>query len=97
MPWPSSDAARTGHRGIDISGALIGKAADAERNDLLVIRYVHADVASPAGLGAATFDAVTRDFGFSDIDDPDRCTSLPDALRQASLLRVVDWELSVPS
>lgn len=67
------ELARRGARvvGIDISGELIGKAEDAERNDPLGIRYVHADVAAPTALGVAAFDAVTCNFGLSDIDDLD--------------------------
>ncbi len=40
---------------------------------IMGIRYVHADIAAaiPAGLAADTFDAVTCNFGLSDIDDLD--------------------------
>ena len=63
--------------GIDISARLIAKAVAAERDQPLGIRYIHADVtAAPADLdaatfGAATFDAVTCNFGLSDIDNLD--------------------------
>jgi SAM-dependent methyltransferase len=58
--------------GIDISTALIGKALEAEREHPLGIRYLRADVASPIGLGDGVFDAVTCNFGLSDIDDLDQ-------------------------
>jgi 2-polyprenyl-3-methyl-5-hydroxy-6-metoxy-1,4-benzoquinol methylase len=58
--------------GADISGALISKAREAERDQPLGIRYLHADVASPTGLGDARFDAVTCSFGLSDIDRLDQ-------------------------
>ena len=54
-----------GLTGIDISGALIGKARQAERAEPLGIRYVHADVTSPGGLDAAFYDAVTCNFALS--------------------------------
>jgi len=58
--------------GIDISARLIAKAVAAERDQPLGIRYLHADVtAAPADLGAVTFDAVTCNFGLSDIDNLD--------------------------
>lgn len=55
--------------GVDISAALIGRARDAERARPLGIQYRHADVASADGLGDAEFDAVTCNFGLTDIDD----------------------------
>jgi SAM-dependent methyltransferase len=55
--------------GVDVSAALIGKALDAERDHPLGIRYRKADVSSGAGLGEAGLDAVTCNFGLSDIDD----------------------------
>jgi len=55
--------------GIDISGALIAVARQAEQDEPLGISYVHADVASPGCLGAALYDAVTCHFALSDIDD----------------------------
>jgi 2-polyprenyl-3-methyl-5-hydroxy-6-metoxy-1,4-benzoquinol methylase len=60
-----------GLTGIDISGVLIGVAREAERDQPLGIRYLHADVTSPGWQGATTFDAVTCSFGLSDIDDLD--------------------------
>ena len=60
--------------GADISAVLIGKAVRAERDQPLGLRYVHADVTSPgwhAILESAVFDAVTCNFGLSDIDDLD--------------------------
>jgi SAM-dependent methyltransferase len=68
--------------GVDISAALIARAEAAERDQPLGIRYIHADVASGAGLDPATYDAVTCNFGLSDIDDLDRATgSVAAALR----------------
>ncbi|HEY7013482.1 MAG TPA: class I SAM-dependent methyltransferase [Streptosporangiaceae bacterium] len=68
--------------GVDISAALIARAEAAERDQPLGIRYLHADVASGAGLDPAAFDAVTCNFGLSDIDDLDRATgSVAAALR----------------
>ena len=68
--------------GIDISAALISKARKAERDQPLGIRYIHADVTSPGWLGAAVFDAVTCNFGLSDIDDLDRAVdAVSSALR----------------
>jgi 2-polyprenyl-3-methyl-5-hydroxy-6-metoxy-1,4-benzoquinol methylase len=57
--------------GIDISGVLIGKARETEQDEPLGIRYIHADVATPGSLGSIGFDAVTCNFGLSDIDDLD--------------------------
>jgi 2-polyprenyl-3-methyl-5-hydroxy-6-metoxy-1,4-benzoquinol methylase len=57
--------------GIDISGALIGKAREAEREEPLGIRYIHADVTSPGSLCTEVYDAVTCNFALSDIDDLD--------------------------
>lgn len=72
--------------GVDISGALIGRARAAERAEPLGISYLRADVAALAGLrpaeqdrdepdlsgpGGTGFDAVTCNFGLSDIDDLD--------------------------
>jgi SAM-dependent methyltransferase len=58
-----------GVTGIDISGALIAKAEQAERAEPLGIRYLHADVTEPGVLPDAAFDAATCSFGLSDIDD----------------------------
>ena len=68
--------------GVDISATLIGKAIAAERGEPLGVRYVHADVAAavPAGLVAGTFDAVTCNFGLSDIDDLDGAITTIEAL-----------------
>ena len=57
--------------GIDISGNLIRKAEEAEQGEPLGIRYHHADVTAPEALGPPAFDAVTCNFGLSDIDDLD--------------------------
>ncbi|MGH3153189.1 MAG: class I SAM-dependent methyltransferase [Streptosporangiaceae bacterium] len=59
--------------GADISGALIGRARAAELAEPLGIRYLHADVAAlrVAGSEGTGFDAVTCNFGLSDIDDLD--------------------------
>jgi len=55
--------------GIDISGALITKAQQAERAQPLGIRYLHADVTVPGVVPGAAFDVATCSFGLSDIDD----------------------------
>lgn len=55
--------------GIDISRALIAKAREIERAELLGIDYVHADAASPEALAEEQFDGVICSFGLSDIDD----------------------------
>ncbi len=56
--------------GIDISGNLLRKAGEAERDEPRGIRYIHADVTS--GLPSkAPFDVATCSFGLSDIDDLD--------------------------
>jgi SAM-dependent methyltransferase len=68
--------------GVDISGKLIGRARQAERDEPLGIRYVHADVTVPGVLGPAAFDAATCSFGLSDIDDLDGAiAAVSDALR----------------
>jgi SAM-dependent methyltransferase len=58
--------------GVDVSAAMISKAAAAEREQPLGIRYVHADLGAPGWLAPATFDAVTCHFGLSDVDDLDQ-------------------------
>ena len=55
--------------GVDVSGNLLGKAREREREEPLGIRYVHADVAMAGILGNRQFDKVTCSFGLSDIDD----------------------------
>jgi SAM-dependent methyltransferase len=68
--------------GIDISGLLISTARERERDQPLGIRYVQADIASPAGLDGTVFDAVTCNFGLSDIDDlDDAAATVSGALR----------------
>lgn len=63
-------ARRGGHVvGADISQALIAKAAAAEQERSLGIRYVRADVAAAGFLDRDTFDVVVCNFGLSDIDD----------------------------
>jgi 2-polyprenyl-3-methyl-5-hydroxy-6-metoxy-1,4-benzoquinol methylase len=67
--------------GIDISGNLISKARQAEQDEPLGIRYIHADVTVPDVLGGE-FDAVACNFGLSDIDDLDAAiTAISGALR----------------
>jgi len=58
--------------GIDISGRLITMAQEAEQNEPLGTRYIHADVTAPDVLDRGVFDAVTCSFGLSDIEDLDR-------------------------
>jgi 2-polyprenyl-3-methyl-5-hydroxy-6-metoxy-1,4-benzoquinol methylase len=69
----SRELARRGAEvaGIDISAALISKAKQAERDEPLGIRYIHADVTVPTALGEGGFDAASCNFGLSDIDDLD--------------------------
>jgi len=57
--------------GIDISGALLGKARQTEQSEPLGIRYIHADVAAHGVLDEGGFDAAACNFGLSDIDDLD--------------------------
>jgi len=57
--------------GVDISGNLIRKAREIERNEPLGIGYIHADVTAPELLGGSDFDRATCSFGLSDIDDLD--------------------------
>jgi SAM-dependent methyltransferase len=60
--------------GVDVSAALLARARAREDEQPLGIRYVHADVASVAdALDGDVFDAVTCNFGLSDIDDLDGC------------------------
>lgn len=59
--------------GVDVSGALIAKAESIEVERPLGIRYVNADIGGIDALDAASFDAVTCNFGLSDIDDLDAC------------------------
>ncbi|MGH3405905.1 MAG: class I SAM-dependent methyltransferase [Streptosporangiaceae bacterium] len=56
--------------GIDISGVLISKAREAEHDEPLGIRYLHADVTAPHAVGGE-FDLAVCSFGLSDIDDLD--------------------------
>lgn len=55
--------------GVDISARLIARARESEHDAPLGIRYIHGDVAAPATLGGAEFDAASCNFGLSDIDD----------------------------
>ena len=57
--------------GVDLSRALLTKAEAAEDAEPLGIRYVHADATTADWLGDERFDAVTCNFGLSDIDDLD--------------------------
>jgi ubiquinone/menaquinone biosynthesis C-methylase UbiE len=57
--------------GVDLSRALLSKAEATEDTEPLGIRYVHADAATADWLGDERFDAVTCNFGLSDIDDLD--------------------------
>jgi ubiquinone/menaquinone biosynthesis C-methylase UbiE len=51
--------------GIDISERMIRIAQEAEQNEPLGIRYIHADVTAPDVLDSAEFDAVTWAFEVS--------------------------------
>jgi 2-polyprenyl-3-methyl-5-hydroxy-6-metoxy-1,4-benzoquinol methylase len=55
--------------GLDLSTALIARAADVERDAPLGITYVVADSTVANVLGAEQFDVVVCSFGLSDIDD----------------------------
>ena len=59
--------------GIDLSGALIGRARDAEQDEQLGIRYLHGDVTTPGALDGfdGGFDVAACNFGLSDIDNLD--------------------------
>ncbi|HET7016587.1 MAG TPA: class I SAM-dependent methyltransferase [Streptosporangiaceae bacterium] len=68
------ELARAGARnptiGVDSSAALLSRAEEAELENPLGIRYIHADVSAPDWLDDETgFDAVTCHIGLSDIDD----------------------------
>lgn len=54
--------------GVDISGRLLEKAREAERNEPLGIQYIQADITAP-GVISGTFDTAACGFGLSDIDD----------------------------
>jgi len=57
--------------GVDISGSLISKARETERDEPLGIRYIQADITAPEALGGGEFDVAACNFGLSDIDDLD--------------------------
>jgi SAM-dependent methyltransferase len=57
--------------GVDISGKLIEKAIKIEDDERLGLRYHQADIADPGFIRDGEFDAVTCNFGLSDIDDLD--------------------------
>ena len=68
--------------GIDISGRLIGKAREIERNERLDVCYIHADVTAPGALGDGEFDLVSCNFGLTDIDGlEDAIAAISGALR----------------
>jgi SAM-dependent methyltransferase len=70
--------------GIDLSGALITRALEIERDEQLGIRYLHDDVTMPGSLGNhdGDFDLAVCNFGLSDIDDLDAAiTAVGDALK----------------
>ena len=54
--------------GADISTRLLAKAQAEEDSQPLGIRYLRVDVASPAAFQGESFDAVTCNYGLSDID-----------------------------
>lgn len=66
----SRELARRGARvmGADFSGALIEKARAAEEVAPLGVTYEQADATSPIMLTGQVFDAVTCNYGLSDID-----------------------------
>lgn len=57
--------------GIDISGKLIAKSREAEKDTPHGVRYIQADVTTPGTVGVGEFDVVSCSFGLSDIDDLD--------------------------
>ena len=57
--------------GIDLSRALLAKAAAIETDAPLGITYVHGDVSSARALEGEGFDGVVASFALSDIDDLD--------------------------
>jgi SAM-dependent methyltransferase len=67
------ELARRGARvvGMDLSSALLERARLREQTEPLGIAYVQADAAAPQALAGEAFDAVTCNFGLSDIDDLD--------------------------
>ena len=62
--------------GVDISEKLILKALSAQRVEPLPISYLHADIAAGVAPDSTDFDAVTCNFGLSDIDDLDGAISV---------------------
>src|SRR5579871_2097453 len=62
--------------GIDIATDLLSRAKQRELDRPLGIRYEHADATAPATLPGEAFDAVTCNYGLSDIDDLDGALSL---------------------
>ena len=82
----SRELARRGAtvEGLDLSEALVEKAAAAEHHQQLGIRYHHADITT-APLGNATFDAIVCSFVLSDIDNLDLApNAISDAMRPDS-------------
>jgi SAM-dependent methyltransferase len=70
--------------GVDVSGALITRALEAEQDEQLGIRYLHDDVTRAWALGDfhGSFDLATCNFGLSDIDDLDAAiAAIADALK----------------
>jgi len=61
--------------GVDLSAALISKARAEEARAPLGIRYEHADIASGWTPPPDRFDAVSCNFGLSDIDDLTGCAN----------------------
>ncbi|TWD84340.1 methyltransferase family protein [Kribbella amoyensis] len=55
--------------GVDLSAAMLAKAAEAERHEPLGIEYLQADVSAPGLLEGEIFDVAVCSFGLSDIDD----------------------------
>jgi len=56
--------------GVDLSGRLVAAARDREAAEPLGITYLRGDVSTPGLLAGERFDALTCNFGLSDIDDP---------------------------
>lgn len=68
--------------GVDLSENLLKRAQYSERSEPLAIRYILGDISAADTLEKTEFDAVTCNFGLSDIDDLDGAiTSVAATLR----------------
>lgn len=91
--------------GVDISAKLLDKARAAEVERPLGVSYRQADVTGPRALAGETVDAVTCNYGLSDIHDLDAALSTvagilrPDGLFVFSILHPCfpGWDEDAPS